>query len=262
VRRIKLVVQYDGTDYRGWAEQPRARTVSGTLKNAITRATGIEVELRGASRTDSGGHAAGQVADFATSLDIPTGKWPDVINRWLPGDIRVLRASAVPMRFHSRFFARSRTYEYRFAESRRAPPERSRFVHSVGWELDLLAMSRAASLLVGDHDFRAFGEELVGVENSVRRVDSATVRRRKAEVVVRLEASAFIRGMVRRISGGLLEVGRGKRSVEEFENLLDVRRRDWEQWPVVLPARGLMLMKVTYGRPLRDLRDERDLSDA
>lgn len=254
--RIKLVVQYDGTDFCGWAEQREHRTVQGTLKECIHRATGEDVELRGASRTDSGAHALGQVADFETKLQIEPAKWSDIVNRWLPNDLRVAESSEVPEEFHSRFFARSRTYLYRISRLQKANPMESRYVFAGGRELDIKRMREAAVLLIGKHDVRAFGEELDGVENTRRSVLRAEVIEVGDEACIELKATAFIRGMVRRIGGGLFEVGCGRRDVESFGKLLDPKRRDGQQWPVVLPAKGLTLVEVEYGSPLRDLRDE------
>lgn len=254
--RIKLVVQYDGTDFCGWAEQPDQRTVQSTLKECIHRATGQEVELRGASRTDSGAHALGQVADFRTNLPIEPRKWSEIVNRWLPGDIRIADSSEVPDEFHSRFFARSRTYLYRISLEQKADPLKSRYVFEGGYRLDVASMRKAARLLEGEHDFRAFGEELEAVQNTRRCIYRTEVTAMDDEVRIELEANAFLRGMVRRISGGLFEVGRGRRSLESLATLLDPQKRKLEQWPVVLPAKGLTLLRVEYGSSMRDLRSE------
>ncbi|MCH8274593.1 MAG: tRNA pseudouridine(38-40) synthase TruA [Armatimonadetes bacterium] len=254
-RRIRLVIQYDGTDFCGWAEQKDVRTVQGTLKESICRVCGESADLRGASRTDAGAHALGQVADFLTPNPMPPAKWELVLNRVLPPDTRIARASRVPLRFHSRFFARSRVYEYRISERARVEPTRSRYVYECGTRLDTDPMEEAAASLPGEHDFRAFSEKLDALENATRRVLRASVRRARDEVRILLEASAFVRGMARRIAGGLFEVGRGKRSVSEFRRLLVRHERDGVRWPVVLPAKGLTLLKVRYGVSHRDVRE-------
>ncbi|HWP31680.1 MAG TPA: tRNA pseudouridine(38-40) synthase TruA [Fimbriimonadales bacterium] len=256
VKRIKLVVQYDGTDFCGWAEQSQVRTVQGTLKESIRRAIGEEVELRGASRTDSGVHATGQVCDFATHVPIPSEKWPRILNRLLPMDMRVYRASFVPLRFHSRFFARSRVYEYRMVEDEHPNPMISRYVFNAGYSLDVEAMNSCAQLLLGTHDFSGFAIGVQEIENPVRTMLVANVNRVRDEVRIRLEATAFLRGMVRKIAGALWEIGRGKRSVEEFEALLQKEVWMKSKPPRVLPPKGLTLVKVKYGRRLRDIREE------
>ncbi len=133
---------------------------------------------------------------------------------------------------------------------------RSRYVFEGGHSIDISAMRKSAEALLGENDFLAFAEELQNVENTRRNVLRCAIRKTSDEVRIEIEATAFLRGMVRRISGGLFEVGRGHRTVESFGRLLDEAARDDEQWPVVLPARGLTLKKVYYGEPLRDLRTE------
>lgn len=257
MRRIRLLIQFDGTDYCGWAEQPGLRTVKGTLKSSIRRATGEVVDLRGCSRTDSGAHARGFVADFATKNTMPPKNWADVINRQSSDDIRIVESERIFEEFHSRFFARSRTYEYRIAKTYKAEPTRARYVYEDGRKMNVTKMQAAAKHLVGRNDFRAFGEELGDLQNAVRDAKKVRVAEVGDEVRIRIEATAFIRGMMRRISGGLLEVGLGKRSVKDFATLLDPKRRDDLKWPVVLPAKGLTLLGVKYGSKMRDLRLER-----
>jgi tRNA pseudouridine38-40 synthase len=252
--RIGLVIQYDGTDFCGWAEQASQRTVQGTLKTCIESLCGHEIELRGASRTDAGAHALGQRADFETDLPMPAEKWSLVLSDRLAPEIVVTESFALPPEFHSRFYARSRTYRYRLSEQRHVNPLVGRYVHPVGAKLDVEAMQAAASRLKGRHDFRAFSEQLKEDANTVRRVTSCRVGRVRDEVVVTIRANAFLRGMVRRIVGGLVEVGLRRRTVEGFASLLDPGRRDSLTWPVVLPANGLTLIQVDYGRRYRDLR--------
>lgn len=255
--RIGLVIQYDGTDFCGWAEQPNQRTVQGTLKTCIESLCGHAIELRGASRTDAGAHALGQRADFETSLPMPAKKWALVLSDRLGPEIVVTESFELPPEFHSRFFARGRTYRYRLTESRHPNPFVARYVHAVGASLNVEAMQNAAEHLKGRHDFRAFSEQLPEATNTERRISSCRVRRGKGEVTVTIRGNAFLRGMVRRIVGGLVEVGTHRRTEEEFASLLDPERRDSVTWPVVLPAHGLTLMQVHYGKRYRDLRLER-----
>lgn len=253
--RIKLVVAYDGTEFCGWAAQHLQRTVHGVLSDAICQVSGQSIELIGASRTDSGAHARGQVCHFDTEVPIPVENWVRALNRRLPIDLAVLSARKVPRTFHSRFSAQDRFYRYRILTGPR-DPHRARYAHSFGRPLDLGAMREAARHLVGEHDFLAFTEELdPGVENTRRTLYSVDVRRAKDEVWVDIVGTAFLRGMMRRMSGALLEVGRGHRPPEEVAALLDPNRRDGLQWPVVLPANGLCLMRIRYGRHPRDHRD-------
>jgi len=252
--RIKLVVSYDGTEFNGFMAQPGLRTVQGTLKEAVRRVSGEEIEIYGAGRTDGGAHARGQVVHFDTVGKIPVQKWPYVLNKVLPTDLAILESSVVPDWFDARFSARDRFYRYRILTGRR-DPHRERFAHFYGRPLDLESMQAAAKILIGRHDFRAFTEELEPtVLNTVRELYSFDVRQVRDEVWVDVVGTAFLRGMMRRISGAILEVGRGYRPVVEVSRLLDAEERTSQQWPVVLPAKGLCLMRVRYYRTPRDNR--------
>jgi tRNA pseudouridine38-40 synthase len=253
MKRIQLVVSYDGTEFCGWAAQTGQRTVQSTLREAVRRISGEEIEIVGASRTDSGAHAKGQVCHFDSEVNIEPEKWARVINKLLEPDIAVLTSKWVSGEFHSRFSAQDRFYRYRISTGVR-DPIRSRFVHEYGRELDIPKMQTAARALQGDHDFKAFTEELdPGVENTRRILYSLEVRRIRDEVWVDVVGTAFLRGMMRRMAGALLETGRGYRPVEEVGRLLGEERNNL-QWPVVLPAKGLCLMRVRYGRHPKDNR--------
>lgn len=251
--RIKLLVAYDGTDFCGWASQHGRRTVQSTIEDAILAATNQNAEIIGASRTDSGAHALGQVCHFDTELPIAMDKWPTILNRLLPEDASVIRAEVVAGDFHSRFCAEDRWYRYRLQTAVRNPMS-SRYTHEYLRPLSFAKMQEAAAKLEGTHDFRAFTEELhPSVENTVRTLHEVRVHQGGDEFIVSVTGTAFLRGMMRRISGGLVEVGRGQRSLENFAALLTDFRNDL-QWPVVLPAKGLCLMRVRYGDPPRDCR--------
>jgi tRNA pseudouridine38-40 synthase len=250
---IKLVVAYDGTDFHGWAPQHGQRTAQGVLTEAVLQATGQSVEIVGASRTDSGAHALGQVCHFDTAVGIEPSAWARILNKVLPNDLAVRVSTRVPEAFHSRFSALDRHYRYRIHTADR-DPMRSRFVHDYSRPLEVRSMQEAAAALVGCHDFRAFTEELdPSVENTRRQLFKTHVRQVRDEVWIDIVGTAFLRGMMRRISGGLLEVGRGRRAPEELKRLL-TPERETLQWPVVLPAKGLCLMQVRYGRVLTDRR--------
>lgn len=253
--RIKFVVAYDGTEFRGWARSPGHRTIHQTLVEAIHRVCNETVELVGASRTDSGAHAKGQVCHFDTDVPIEPAKWPTVINRVLPDDVAVLSARRVSDDFHSRFCAEDRWYRYRIRIAGR-DPFASRYAHDYGQALDVASMQSAGKLLEGRHDFRAFTEELQPhIDNTFRTMRRVTVRQVRDEVWIEIGGTAFLRGMMRRMSGALLEIGAGRRKVETVSGLLSEKRKDMH-WPVVLPAKGLCLMRVRYGNPPKDCRND------
>lgn len=255
-RRIRLTVAYDGTDFCGWAAQPGRRTVQGTLTDAVRQVSGEECEIVGASRTDSGAHARGQVAHFDTEVAIPIERWARALNRVLPPDLRIREASVAGSGFHSRFCADDRHYRYAIAR-RDDDPFLLRTAYGQRRDLDVDAMRVGAETLVGEHDFRAFTEELDPyVENTVRTLRSVSVWARRDRVDIDVVGTAFLRGMMRRMAGCLYEIGIGNRATETVEALLDPLRRDRVHGPVVLPACGLTLMRIRYGRWPRDNREK------
>lgn len=250
-RRIRLVVAYDGTDFRGWAAQSGQRTVQSTLTETISQISGEPVWVQGASRTDSGAHARGQVCHFDAASGIPPEKWTTVLAKILPIDLCVRRSDQVPSDFESRFWAIDRHYRYRILTDWR-DPQRARFAHGYRRKLDPIVMNAAARHLIGEHDFRSFSEELEPTANSVRTIFASSVRPVRDEIWIDVVGTAFLRGMMRRIAGALLEVGRGARPPEDIRRLLDPSTD--LQLPEVLPARGLTLMRIRYGRHPRDHR--------
>lgn len=255
-KRIKFIVAYDGTDFCGWAPQAGQRSVQGTLTEAVRRVSGEDIEIVGASRTDAGAHALGQVCHFDTEVGIPVGKWARAVNDLLPPDIAVQSAHQVSEEFHSRFTAKHRAYRYRIVSETRNPIE-DRYSANDWRKLNVEAMQDAALGLVGKHDFRAFTAELQPwITNSIRELYSVEISKVGREVRIDIVGTAFMRGMMRRIAGGLFEVGIGKRTKQNLLGLLTEEGMAIIDLPVVLPAKGLMLMKVTYGRNLRDIRDE------
>lgn len=260
--RVRLVVSYDGTDFSGWAPQKGRRTVQRTLKDAVRQVSGEDCEIIGASRTDAGAHALGQVCHFDCGVGIEPENWARALNKLLPGDVSVLKSSRAYRTFHSRFSAQNRHYRYRILMNHR-DAWRGRYVYETWRQLDASQMHRAAQVLVGRNDFKGFSEELEPGQNTIRVLESIAVTRRRDEIHVDVVAQAFLRGMMRRITGALYEVGRGSRQEREIALLLDFHERDNLQWPVVLPAKGLTLMKVKYGRHPVDHRNgiEEDFGD-
>src|SRR2546423_5545548 len=255
--RIKLVVSYDGTDFRGWAAQTGLRTVQGTLTEAVRRVSGEDCEIVGASRTDSGAHARGQVCHFDTSVPIERDKWAQALNRVLPSDVSVLKAARAAPDCNSRFCVIDRFYRYRIALGTR-DPFRTRYAHDYWDSLDVSKMESASEALIGSHDFRGYTEELdPTVENTRRKISSVEVMKRGDEIWIDVVATAFLRGMMRRIAGCLFEIGRGARDVKDAKRILT----QWREMhlPVVLPAKGLTLMRIRYGRHPKDHRKYDDL---
>ncbi len=184
---------------------------------------------------------------------MPVPKWPEVLNRLLPTDLCVLKSTHAASDFDSRFCAQDRHYRYRILVGPR-DPFRERYAHRYGRPLDLDKMQEVARTLQGENDYRAFTEELPDhIENTRRTLYSIQVKAKADEVQIDVVGTAFLRGMMRRISGFLLEVGRGFRPASDAQLLLGPER-DRLQWPVVLPAKGLCLMRIRYGRHPKDSR--------
>ncbi len=253
-KRIKLVIAYDGTNYCGWAKQAFFATIQGKIEEAISNFQNTECTIIGSSRTDSGAHAEGAVCHFDTYHPIPPNKWKQAINNRLPSDIRIQSSKQVPDNFDARFSAKWRCYRYTIGIVNNENPLKNRFRFDQFKNLNTKCMQEAATLLQGVHDFRAFSEEIPHDANTVRTLKSVDVTRIKDEVRIDIIGNAFIRGMMRRISGGLYEVGKGTRSLDSFKMLLDPNARGSINWPVVLPAHGLCLKRVVYGRHPKDFR--------
>jgi len=240
----KLVLEYDGTAYHGWQEQPGGRaTVAGSVRDAIQRVSGERPGLAAAGRTDAGAHSLGQTISFELAAPMDSNRLMGALNAVLPRDIAVREAAPAEPGFHARFSARERTYRY-LVENR---PVRGALMRDRAWQvaqpLDLAAMSASAGPLVGEHDLAAFGTDPAG-RNTVRDLRHLAVSRVSASLVAfDLTANAFLYGMVRRIVGYLVEVGIGRRTATESASLLLPGARVSAR---VAPARGLYQLAVEY----------------
>jgi len=241
---IKVVLEYDGSDFEGWQQQAGGRTVEAELKKALRSVTATDISVHAAGRTDAGAHAEGQVANFHTDGRIAPPRLMAALNARLPDDVAVLSAAEVPDDFHARYSARSRRYRYRYLDRTARPAlERDRCWHVRG-PLDVEAMARAAKALAGRHDWTSFCSASEPVDGRVREMRSATVARRGEFVELELVAEGFLRGMVRSIAGALAEVGRSRRPATWVGEVL--RARDRRRAPRTAPAGGLTLMEVIY----------------
>ena len=248
-RRIALVLEYDGTEYRGFQRQTRSRTIQGELERALEGLTGGVTRTQGAGRTDAGAHAKGQVAAFTTTVPYPLETLKRALNATLPFDIRVRAAREVELRFDPRRHALSRVYRYLILPRGAPSALWRRYVYQAPEGLDVALMDRAAQTLVGCHDFRAFsGRGMVRGRGSVRRMMRAEVARRGPLVAVELEADAFLPHQVRRIAGTLVRLGLGRMDIPGFRSLTQSDAPD-AAGPA-LPARGLYLVRVKYREDL------------
>lgn len=243
-RNLRLVIEYDGTDYSGWQIQAKKKTVQGELVRAITEITGHAPTLHGAGRTDAGVHAEGQVANFHTSCRLPVAKWPNALNAHLPEDIAVQSAEEVPPDFHSQFHARGKIYRYLILQQRVRSALYRGAAHLVRIPLRIEAMKEAAALLVGRNDFRSFTTEAGRKKNTERTLRRLSIEERPPFLVLTFEGDGFLYNMVRSIVGTLLEVGYGNQEPLWVREVL--RARDRKRAGPNMPAKGLTLVRVLY----------------
>jgi tRNA pseudouridine38-40 synthase len=243
--RYRATVEYDGTDFAGFQVQPEARTVQGELEAALARISGgSRVRVVAAGRTDAGVHATGQVIAFTDPQGRPATELARALDALLPGDVAIRKMRRVSAEFHPRYAARYREYRYTVWNGPRSPL-RERFALGVRDPLDTAAMARAASVLVGRHDFSAFG---VSHRQPVRTVHLVRVRKAGSMVTIDIAADAFLRQMVRRMVAALLEVGHGKTNQEAVAAALVSTQPAFNG--ATAPAKGLCLRRVVIG-PMR-----------
>lgn len=244
MKRVKLIVAYEGTRYSGWQVQNNGETIEGVLNRTISELTGEEVTVIGASRTDAGVHALGNVAVFDTESRIPGEKFVFALNVRLPEDIRIQDSCEVPVDFHPRKCVSTKTYEYRILNRRfELPCERftSYFYHR---PLDVEAMRRAASYLVGEHDFKSFCSIHTQALTTVRTIYSIDVDKSGDMITICVKGSGFLYNMVRIIAGTLIQAGIGTFPPEHVQEML--RALDRQAASQTAPARGLRLVEIQY----------------
>ena len=242
--RFKLTVEYDGTDYHGWQIQPNGRTVQQTLEDAVARFSGETVRVAAAGRTDAGVHASGQVVSFTLQAPRPPEVVQRALNALTPRDISITAVEEVPADFDPRRAARSRLYVYRIWNARWPSPFWRRYAWHVPRPLDVEAMRAAAATLIGEHDFSAFQAADCDSDNPVRRILRSACDQQGPLLSYTVEATAFLRHMVRTIIGTLVEVGHGDRPADDVARLLAARDRN--QAGATAPACGLCLVMVQY----------------
>jgi tRNA pseudouridine38-40 synthase len=244
-RNLRVTLEYDGTDFAGWQRQaPPARTVQQALEDVIEKMTGTPVIVRGAGRTDAGVHARAQVASFVTAAGIPLLGFLRGMNAGLPKDVAVTAIDEVPADFDARRAARGKHYAYRIWNREVRSPLAARTTWHIYRELDVDAMRLAAAPLIGEHDFSAFRAADCERKNPIRVLRRLDVTRTAETVTVDIEATAFLKNMVRVIAGTLAEVGLGARDPGEIAGIL--AGRDRTRAGRTAPALGLTLEQVFY----------------
>lgn len=246
MKNIKLILEYDGTNYHGWQTQPGTGrpTIQETLEQALRAITKENCKTASSGRTDAGVHALGHVANFETSSKIPAGAWGPALNQVLPDDIRIVGSEEVPPHFHARYSATGKSYKYVIL-NRRAP---SALHRNHAWHIDrkinLSAMRRAGGVLIGKHNFSAFRSSQCGAKTPVRTLTALTIKKRGEFIEIVLEADAFLMHMARNIVGTLVDVGLGRFTGESVKQML--LSYDRSKAGRTAPAHGLYLFRVFY----------------
>lgn len=245
MKRIKLVVAYDGTNYHGWQLQPREITVEAVLNQVLSELTGETIQVIGASRTDAGVHALGNVAVFDTESRIPGEKFSYALNQRLPEDVVIQSSEEVAPDFHPRHCDCSKTYEYTILNRKFPLPEYRHTAFFYYGELDIEKMQEAARQFVGEHDFAAFCSAGAQVKTTVRTIYGIEVLQREGDrIVIRVQGNGFLYNMVRIIAGTLLEIGKGHIPVSAVSDIIASCNRA-KAGPTA-PAQGLKLVKIQY----------------
>ncbi len=245
MRNFRIVLQYEGCKYQGWQKQESTdNTIQGKLENILSKMAGTPVEVHGAGRTDAGVHAKGQVAHFRVDSNMSETQIMNYMNQYLPEDIAVISLKEAGERFHARLNAIGKIYEYRIVNSNIPHVFDRRYVHVVEQTLDVEKMRRAADILVGNHDFKAFTSTKRGKKSTVRTIESIDIKKSGDEIIMTYKGDGFLYHMVRILSGTLIEVGLSERSVESVKEALE--SLDRQNAGMLAPAKGLTLIEVLY----------------
>ncbi len=245
MKRVKMVVAYDGTNYCGWQVQPNGITIEEVLNKTLSQLLGEEITVTGASRTDSGVHSLGNVAIFDTETRIPADKIAFALNQRLPEDIVVQGSCEVPADWHPRYQESRKTYEYRILNRTFRMPTRRLDTYFFHYDLDVEKMKRAASYLVGEHDFKSFCAVGAQVKTTTRTIYACEVEKGTNDVItIRVTGNGFLYNMVRIIAGTLVKVGNGDIEPEQIPVILEAKNR--EAAGPTAPAHGLTMMGIEY----------------
>ena len=245
LKNIKLVIQYEATKYQGWQRQESTgNTIQSKLESIFKKMTGEEVEINGSGRTDSGVHAYGQVANVMLATDLSAKEIMEYANQYLPEDIAIIKATEVNERFHARLNAKGKKYVYRVKNTSIPNVFERRYTYEFPLSLNLDEMQKAANMLVGTHDFKAFCSKNKVKKSTIRTIESIKIERVADEVRFTYTGNGFLYHMVRIITGTLLEIGSGQRKADEITEILEKGLRE-NAGPLV-PGKGLTLLEVFY----------------
>lgn len=244
MKRVKLVVAYDGTNYHGWQVQDNGITIEEVLNRTISELVQEDIKVIGASRTDAGVHACGNVAVFDTESRIPGDKFSFALNQRLPEDIRIQESCEVHADFHPRYADTVKTYEYNILNRRFELPSKRLYAAFCYYPMDIERMNQAAAYLVGEHDFKSFCSAGAQVQTTIRTIYAVNVTKEDDMVHIRITGNGFLYNMVRIIAGTLMQVGTGLMEPEQVKEILEARDRS-KAGPTAV-AKGLTLVEIRY----------------
>ena len=242
MQNYKIILSYDGTEFHGWQRQPDKKTIQGTLEDSLAKIAQKKINVIGAGRTDAGVHARAQVANFKANLRMDDDELLRALNSLLPQDIRISSLVRTAPDFHARKMARSKIYQYRILHSPKISPFIVRYVLHWPSALNVNLMKKAAPLFIREADFTAFSSNRL--LDPIRTITRSEIKKTGDEIIYTVEANGFLRYMVRTIVGTLLEVGKGKLSPEQIEDLFRKNKRSLAS--PTAPAKGLCLIEVNY----------------
>ncbi len=244
MRNIKLIIEFDGSNFSGWQRQPRGRTVQKVIETAIFKATGEEIMINGSSRTDAGVHAREMVANFLTNCSIPGDKFREAINTRLPEDVSIVKSEEVNEDFHARYSSKGKTYSYTIINRYERLSLGHQYLYHYRHKLDMNEMRRACEYFIGIHDFKAFMSPGSSIKTTIRTVKNLYIEQNGDEIKIFITADGFLYNMVRIIVGTLIKVGNGKLKAEDIEDIIKEGNR--KKAGMCVPPNGLILEKVFY----------------
>ena len=244
MKRIRMTVAYDGTNYCGWQVQPNGITIEQVLNEKLSILLGEEIVVSGASRTDSGVHSLGNICVFDTNTRMPGDKICYAINQSLPDDVVVVDSAEVPDDWHPRYVNSTKTYEYRILNRKFPDPTRRLDTYFFHYKLDVYKMQRAADILVGEHDFKSFCSAGSQVKTTVRTIYSCDVNKKDDVITIRIKGNGFLYNMVRIIVGTLLDIANSKIKLSDMHEIIE--SRDRSRAGATAPAEGLYLNRVIF----------------
>lgn len=244
MRNIRIIIEFDGSNFCGWQKQPKGRTVQQTVEKAINKATNEQIEINGSSRTDAGVHAKGMVANFFTNSTIPADKFREAINARLPEDVSIIKSEEVDENFHARYSSKGKTYSYTIINRYERLSLGHQYLYHYRYKLDMEKMNEACTYFVGKHDFSAFMSPGSSIKTTVRTIHDIHIQKNGDKIIIYVTGDGFLYNMVRIIVGTLLKIGNGKLEPEDIPQIIEEKNR--KRAGMCVPPNGLVLEKVFY----------------